>query len=144
MCARDGILQPESQDDEIEHFVDIPDEDSSDKAPKVNPETNDSSEDASKSDSDAEAGDDDMVDGFTPALEDEGDSSSDEDGGTKRSVVKGTTIASRSQSKKSLVRKNVSQPSAKVSEESTSIEPGQKTWPLKGYYDSKHRDPSHW
>ncbi|XP_024383278.1 protein SLOW WALKER 2 [Physcomitrium patens] len=139
----DGILQPESQDDEIEHFVDIPDEDSSDKAPKVNPETNDSSEDASKSDSDAEAGDDDMVDGFTPALEDEGDSSSDEDGGTKRSVVKGTTIASRSQSKKSLVRKNVSQPSAKVSEESTSIEPGQKTWPLKGYYDSKHRDPSH-
>lgn len=75
--------------------MDILDEDLFDKVFKVNFEINDLFEDVSKSDFDVEVGDDDMVDGFILVLEDEGDSSFDEDGGMKRLVVKGIMIVSR-------------------------------------------------
>ncbi|KAG0631987.1 hypothetical protein M758_1G296500 [Ceratodon purpureus] len=141
----DGILQPESKDDEIEHFVDVPDEDSSDKAIDVtaepNSETNDSPEDFSGSDSDAEIGDDDMVHGSIPDLEDDGrDTSSDEEGDTKKTVRKGSKVA---RPKTSIAGKEVSQPLTDPSVQNPAEDPGEKTWPVEGYYDPKHRDPSY-
>jgi len=144
--ARDGILQAESKDDEIEHFVDIPDEDSADIAldtiPGPNSETTGASEDSSGSDSDAELGEGDMVDRSIPDLEDDGNgTSSDEEGNTIRAAQKGIKIAKL---KTPVVGREVSQHSAESPVPNASEEPGQKTWPVEGYYDSRHRDPSYW
>lgn len=141
--ARDGILQPESKDDEIEHFVDVPDEDSADTAldttPGPNSESNGASEDNNGSDSDAELGEDDMVDRSIPDLDDDGnDSNSDEEGGTKRKAQKGSKIAKL---KTPVV---ASQRLAESTVANVPEEPGQKTWPVEGYYNSRHRDPSYW
>lgn len=139
-------MQPESKDDEMEHFVDVPDEGSSDVAldttPGPNSETDGVSLDKSESDSDAELGEDDMVDGSVPDLEDDGnDSSSDEEGNLKRKAQKGNKDA---KSKTSIVGREVSQPVAEPPVPNASDEPGQKSWPVEGYYDSRHRDPSYW
>jgi hypothetical protein len=126
--------------------MDAPDEDSADTAlditPEPNSETNGSSEDVSGSDSDAEIGEDDMVNRSIPDLEDDGnDSSSDEEGDTKKPVPKGSKIAIP---KTSVVVKEVNQRLTEPPVQNASEEPGQKTWPIEGYYDPRHRDPSYW
>lgn len=139
--ARDGILQPESKDDEMEHFVDVPDEDSADVALDTTPlgpnsETNGASEDSGESDSDAEH---DMVDRSFPGLADDGNDSTDEEGDKKRTARKGSKIPKL---KTSVVGREVSLAESPIP--NASEEPGQKTWPVEGYYDSRHRDPSYW
>ena len=125
--------------------MDVPDEDSADKALDITPgpssDKKGSSEDVSGSDSDSEIGDD-MVDRSIPDLEDDGnDSSSDEEGDTRKTIKKGSKIA---EPKTSVVGKGVSQLSTEPPVQNAFEEPGQKTWPVEGYYDPRHRDPSYW
>lgn len=93
-------------------------------------DANGATEEMSGSASDAEMEENDMVERSIPGLED--DNSSDEEGDTKRSKS--------AKPKAPVVKKEVTKtPAIDVSEVSE-----QKTWPVEGYYDSRHRDPSYW
>ena len=155
MTNRDGILQSEDRDDEIEHFVDILDEDAVIKASSARTEDAQDpvsvkedafSEDISEYNSDEEEEENEKLKNAIPDLRNEDDdSSSDEENGTIKSTQKLTTRAiSTTKSKVTALKKEAGKELTAPPVDNGSEDLAQDTWPKKGYYDPRHRDPSYW
>lgn len=155
MTNRDGILQSEDRDDEIEHFVDILDEDAVIKASSariedaqdlVSAKDDTFSEDISGYNSDREEEENEKLENTIPDLRNEDDdSSSDEENGTIKSTQKLTTHAiSTTKSKVTALKKEAGKELTVPPVDDGSEDLAQDTWPKKGYYDPRHRDPSYW
>ena len=152
MGHRNGILHPEDQNEDEEHFVDAPDEDASDAGKSKQEEAPSrsvvreadvallSAQDSQESDSDSGAGEYEKLAESLPDLGDEDDdNSSDEEDGKKRHqeqarmdhivLTKTKTAAIDHQNKEPL---------------SGATGTAKKTWPGKFSYDPRHRDPSYW
>lgn len=152
MKNRDGILQSEDRDDEIEHFVDIFDEDTVIKASSsrtqaaqvpVPAKDDAASEDISDNNSDGQEENEKLKISIPDLRNDDDNSSSDEENGTIELKLTTHAISTR-KSKVTALKKEAGKELTAPPVDNGSQDRAQDTWPKKGYYDPRHRDPSYW
>ncbi|CAM6039763.1 unnamed protein product [Sphagnum compactum] len=154
-----GILQPEDQDEEIEHFVDIPED-----TDEVNPSQPipdgqivgpNSTEDGviadgelgEESKSDSDIGDKEKLGGSIPDLgEDNSDSSDEEDSrrsNQEAAMGKESELLMPDISNKLATGKKEKIIEAQFSGDRNEQLSRKRVWPLEGCYDPRHREPSY-
>jgi ribosome biogenesis protein MAK21 len=160
-----GILQPEDQDEETEHFVDIPED-----TDEVNPSQPipdgqivgfNSTEDGiiadgelgEESKSDSDIGDKEKLGGSIPDLgEDNSDSSDEEDSrrsnqeaamGEESELLMPDINNKLATRKKEKIIEAQFSAGAAISGDRNEQLPRKRVWPLEGCYDPRHREPSY-
>ncbi len=163
---RNGILQPEDQDEETEHFVDIP-EDTDEVNPSqpipdgqiVGPNSTEhgiiaDGELGEESKSDSDIGDKEKLGGSIPDLgEDNSDSSDEEDSrrsnqeaamGKESEFLMPDISNKLATGKKEKIIEAQFSAGAAISGDRNEQLPRKRVWPLEGCYDPRHREPSYW